>query len=445
MEHKVFRYLRETELVCGGERVTVAVSGGADSMALLEVLLRLRECLHITVSAAHFNHGLRGEEAARDEAFVRSRCAQYGISLTVERADAGAYAAQTGKSIEEAARDLRYAFFERLDTDLVATAHTADDNAETLLLHLLRGTGPRGLCGIPARRGRFIRPLLQMTHNEILSFLDANGLPHVEDSTNAEDGCVRNRIRHAVMPLLLRENPRFSETVSRTAALQTQEDAYLSALAAAAAEDCRTENGFDCKKLRALHPVLLRRVLLSALCASGVENPSADFVAALLHLTETEDPSAVVQLSGGLRAVREYDRLVFTHTVPESFAPCLLSVPGTAEIPELGLTVSCFVTENSKNFTKKTDTLCLKYDMIAENVLLRPRKAGDCIRLPGGTRTLKKLMIDRKIPARERDALPVIELGGHIAAVWQLATDTAFVPQSGEKALVIKLQRKDCK
>ena len=270
MEQKVLQYLRENDLLRGGDDVTVALSGGADSAALLWCLRKLAPALGIRLRAAHFHHGLRGPEADRDAEFCRELCARWEIPFLLGRGDAAAEAAKTGRSLEEAARVLRYAFLEQNAPGLIATAHNADDNVETLLMHLLRGTGPRGLGGIPPRRGRVIRPLLSCTRAEILALLDREGLPHVEDSSNAGDDCLRNRLRHRVIPLLRRENPKLAGTVGRTAALVRAEDACLSRLAAEAAEGCRAGEGWSVSGLLALDPVLRSRILSSVLWDLGL-------------------------------------------------------------------------------------------------------------------------------------------------------------------------------
>lgn len=442
MKQTVKDTLQREQLLARGMRVTVAVSGGADSMALLHLLVQLQDELGITVSAAHFNHGLRGAEAERDEAFVSQWCAGNQIPLTVGHGSARQRAAETGESIEEAARTLRYAFFETLDTRRVATAHTADDNAETVLLHLLRGTGPRGLCGIPPQRGRYIRPLLNITRAQIDSYLSEYGVPHIEDSTNAADDCVRNRIRHRVMPELLRENPQFLTAVSRTTALQRQEDAYLSELARQAADRCRIEDGFDCDALCTLPPVLLRRVLLGELRGLSLENPAACYVDAVLQLIQSDDPSASVDLPQHLQARREYGKLLFSPPVPQDFAPVQVPISGSAELPALDMTVTCTVTNYSNIPNKTLNVIYLKYDMIAQSVTVRPRRSGDTLTFSCGTKTLKKLMIDRKIPASKRAMIPVIELGGEVAAAEGLGVSRAFVPESGQPVLMIELKRR---
>ena len=201
MRDKILSWMRGQCMTQPGDTVICAVSGGADSVCMLHVLLSLRNTLGITVEAAHFNHQLRGEESDRDEAFVRTLCAELGVVLHVDNGDVRARAAKTHESVEEAARALRYAFFSSLPC-LIATAHTQDDNLETVLLNLTRGTGLAGLCGIPPTRDSFIRPMLAVSRAEIEAYLEQNGLPHVTDSTNFLPDARRNRLRQSVIPLL---------------------------------------------------------------------------------------------------------------------------------------------------------------------------------------------------------------------------------------------------
>lgn len=201
MRDKVLRWCRENALLAPGQTVFCAVSGGADSVAMLHILCSLREALGMTVSAAHFNHRLRGAESDRTKPLSGSSATIGACRWPRPPGDAAARARETGESLEEAARNLRYAFFASLG-QAVATAHTADDNLETMLLNFLRGTGLTGLGGIPPKRDFLVRPILCCTRQEVLAYLDAHRLPHVEDSTNAADDCVRNRLRHNVLPLL---------------------------------------------------------------------------------------------------------------------------------------------------------------------------------------------------------------------------------------------------
>lgn len=440
MEDKVFRFLRDNTLLSPGDDVTVALSGGADSVALLWVLRRLAPTLGITLRAAHFHHGLRGAEADRDADFCARLCADWGVPFSLGRGDAAARAAETGESLEEAARVLRYAYLRGAAPGKLATAHNADDNAETVLLHLLRGSGLRGLGGIPLRRENIVRPLLSCTRTEIEALLAREGVPHVEDGSNAADDCVRNRLRHRVLPLLRAENPNFARTVSRTAALLREEDAFLSRLAAQAEADCRADGGWSCAALLALEPVLRRRVLLGMLSCLGLEDPAQVYVEALERLL-TAGPSAEAALPGGWIARRSYGLLGFSGAEAAPALPELaLPVPGSLTLPDGLGTISCRVTKNLKNCKKKLTTFALKYDMIATLELrVRGRRPGDRLTLSGGTKALKALMIDRKIPARLRNAVPVVCAAGTPVAVFGVGANPAWLARDGEEAVVIEL------
>ena len=224
MKDKVLSWMREQRMTAPGDTVICAVSGGADSVCMLHVLLSLRTALGITVEAVHFNHHLRGAESDRDEAFVRALCAKLDVALHIGNGDVRARATKRHESVEEAARALRYAFFASLP-GLIATAHTQDDNLETVLLNLTRGTGLAGLCGIPPKRKSFIRPMLAVSRTEIEAYLEQNGLSHVTDSTNFLPDARRNRLRQSVIPLLKAENPSLCETAFRMCRLLEADEA----------------------------------------------------------------------------------------------------------------------------------------------------------------------------------------------------------------------------
>ena len=197
MLNKLRQFLKQYDMVSSGDTVVAAVSGGADSVAMLLGLYLLKDSLNIRLEAAHFNHGLRGRESDRDAEFVRQLCDRYGIALH----SGGGTVTPGKKGLEAAARDARYAYFSTLNGK-IATAHTADDNAETVLMHLVRGTGLRGLGGISPVRGNLIRPMLGVTRQDVLAFLEEYHQDYVEDSSNKTDRFLRNRLRHHVMPLL---------------------------------------------------------------------------------------------------------------------------------------------------------------------------------------------------------------------------------------------------
>lgn len=439
MEDKVFRFLQDNALLQAGDDVTVALSGGADSVALLWVLRSLAPRLEITLRAAHFHHGLRGAEADRDADFCARLCADWEIPFSLGRGDVAGRAAETGESIEEAARVLRYAYLRSVAPGKLATAHNADDNVETVLLHLLRGTGLRGLGGIPPRRENVVRPLLLCARAEIEALLEREGLPHVEDGTNSADDCLRNRLRHRILPLLRAENPSLSRTVSRTAALLRAEEDYLSRVAGAAEAACRLEEGWSCARLLELDPVLRRRALLAALTGLGLEDPSLVYVDALERLL-TAGPSASVSLPEGWIARRTYDLLSFSHDSPApALADTALPVPGRLLLPDGLGSITCSVTKSLKISKKNLNTFALKCDMIATLELrVRGRRPGDRLSLSGGTKSLKALMIDRKVPARTRSAVPVITVRGMPVAVFGIGADPAWTAKEGEEALLIE-------
>lgn len=365
------------EMTSPGDKVICAVSGGADSVALLFGMYLLKDKLRLELEAAHFNHHLRGEESDADEAFVRDFCGRYEIPLTV----GGAEVKSGVKGLEAAAREARYAFLRTLPGK-IATAHTADDNAETVLMHLLRGTGLKGLGGITPIHGNVIRPMLNITRREVEAFLEEYYLPHREDSSNGTDQFLRNRIRHDVMPLLRRENPSAAQSISSMAQRLRLDEAYI--------QEQLTEALPPVSELRTLPKALRSRYLERFLKASGIPEPEQAHLAAAEALLYSDKPSARADFPGGVVIARNYEAMEVrrTDTPPE---PAEIAVPGVTELPAWGLRVT--IGEGSG---------------IQGKLTVRSRQSGDEIRLSGGTKSLKKLMIDRKIPAAQRPFIPVL-------------------------------------
>ena len=400
---KLLESLRSYEMVQLGDTVYVAVSGGADSMALLWGMYLLREKLGITLCAAHFNHRLRGEESDRDEAFVRNFCDRWDIPLTV-----GSGQIHPGKKgLEAAAREARYAFLRSL-SGKVATAHTADDNAETLLMHLIRGTGLKGLGGIRPVSGSVIRPMLNVTRQQVLAFLEENHIPHVEDSSNSGDQFLRNRLRHHIMPLLREENPRLAENLSATAQRLRQDEAILDSLS-------RFEQLPSVPQLRQMPCALRSRTLEAFLQQCGVPEPEANHISLAESLVFSDNPSAKANFPGGVTLGRQYDRLTL---LSQREAICLpLPENGSVTLPELGLRITCSPATQIIN-TADIFTVCPEGQLY-----LRSRQSGDEIRLSGGTKSLKKIFIDRKIPAALRQQIPILCDSRGILGVWSVGTN----------------------
>ena len=399
MLNKMLAAIRRYDLTKPGDRVICAVSGGADSMALLWGLFLLKEKLGIQLEAAHFDHGLRGAESASDAEFVRKFCDFHDIPLHLGNGTV----VPGPKGLEAAARDARYAFLRTLE-GTIATAHTADDNAETVLLHLLRGSGLRGLGGITPRSERLIRPMLDVTRAEVEEFLSENYIPHVEDSSNQGDAYLRNRLRHHVMPLLKAENPSIATGLS-AAAQRIRRDAEL--LDQLASElDPR-----DVPALREAPGPLRRRALERFLRENGFPEPSASHLEQAESVVFSASPSARVTL-GGVTLRRCYDRLSMEHQqilLPERELPR----EGLTVLPEIGKAVRTTVVDGpGENVVSP-----------AGPMVVRSRQSGDSLTTKGGTKPLKKRFIDRKIPQWERSAVPVIADEHGVLAVMGFGPD----------------------
>lgn len=389
MLNKLCNFLRKYQMVQPGDHVVCALSGGADSVALVYAMKLLAQKLEITVSAAHFNHHLRGAESDSDESFVRQFCRHHDIELQV-----GSGTVEPGeKGLEAAARKARYEFLCSLPGK-IATAHTADDNAETVLLHLIRGTGLKGLGGIMPVNGKIIRPMLNVTRREVIDFLQEYHLHWINDSSNDTDQFMRNRLRHHVMPLLQEENPKIAENLSATALRLREDEWLLTSLA-------REQKTDDVVQLRQMQPGLRKRILAELLEQWGVPEPEAAHVALAEKLVLSDKPSAKAAFPGGVTLCRQYDKLVKCQQT-ESFEPIELGCPGTVELSRLGLRVIC---EPATEITDKKDCFAV---ISSGKILLRSRCPGDAMRLFGGTKKLKEIFIDSKIPAMHRQNIPVI-------------------------------------
>ena len=399
MLNKMLSALRRYDMVKPGDTVVCAVSGGADSMALLWGMWLLKEKLGITLEAAHFNHNLRGDESARDAEFVAKFCDFHDIKLHIGEGTV----VPGAKGLEAAARDARYSFLRSIN-GTIATAHTADDNAETVLMHLLRGSGLRGLGGITPKGDRLIRPMLDVTRREVEDFLAENYIRHIEDSSNGGDAFLRNRLRHGVMPLLKAENPSAATGLSAAAQRIRQDAALLDSLAAEI-------DPTDVNALRDAPGPLRRRAIEGLLRKNGFPEPSASHIEQAEAVVFSENPSARAAF-GGVTLVRSYDRLAVRReqvVLPRRE----LAYEGVTELPEIGLAVKTTSVDGPGEWV-----VCPCGPMA-----VRSRESGDTLTTKGGTKSLKKRFIDRKIPQWERSAVPVLEDDLGLLAVYGFGPD----------------------
>ena len=419
---------------------TVAFSGGADSTALLLCLFRLRETLAIDLRAVHVHHGIRGAEADRDAEFCREFCEKYGIPFQLVRVDVPAYAREQRLSVETAARRLRYEALEQAAPEGdIATAHHAGDNAETVLFHLLRGSGMRGLRGILPRSGRIIRPLLGVEKQEILRFLAECGEHYVEDSTNSLPDASRNRLRADLIPLLLRENPAALKHIARTAAMLTEDEAFITGEAEKAYQRCFDPIGGGIHGLAQYAKPVRMRVCMLRLERMPKPlhiDPSYEMLCAIDSALLCG--SGTVNLSGDVYA-RVYRGILYMQTKVFLPEPVLLHEGENRIFPEKAcFAVCCEGDALSRNIhtadTKKT----LDFDKIKGQLSFRMCSPQDRLTLPGRNfGTLLKKQIQALVPAPERERLHI--LYDDLGCVWceQIGTAARVKPDADSRRILM--------
>ncbi len=425
MYKKILDYIRRNRLFATGDRVIAALSGGADSVFLLMVLNELKEELGLVLKAIHVHHGLRGEEADRDSEFSRDLSKKLGVDFSCIHVDAARYARENGMSVEEAGRHLRYEIFdkERLDFGAmkIAVAHHADDQAETILYNLFRGTGLKGLGGMRLVRDHIVRPLLCVSKEEILAYLKENGISYCEDSTNALEDYARNRIRSRILPQIREQiNSRADENILHAGEMAAKADAYLEKQAKKLL-DClgvweRDEDGkaAGCgisAKALSEEEEIIRSYVIRAMIRSvrdSMKDITMNHVESAAALLFTQKGKQV-DLPGGLTAVRNPEELWIKEKSRKVFG----EKEGEILLPEVEFKV--FSYKKGQEIPKNGYTKWFDYDKINSTLSVRYRETGDYITLSGGGRkSVKSFMIDEKIPREERGKIPLVADGSHV-------------------------------
>ncbi len=409
-ERKVLAFLRKHELITRGMQVCICFSGGVDSSVLLRIMLCLRDTLGIHLSACHFNHQIRGDEAERDEAFCASVCQQWGIPYFCKRKNVPALRADTGKSLEEAAREARYAWFTELGKkegiDRFATAHHKNDQAETVLFHLIRGTTVAGLRGIPVKRGDVIRPLLDLTRAELEQYAKDNNVPFLTDSTNASSQYTRNYIRHVLLPAMERINPSAVEAMARLSGYAAEDQELLSS---------QMPSQEEAQYVATLPSAILRRTVSRNFTAiSGGTLCYAHLDAICQAVREKKNGS--IGLPGGYRAVLSGGVLRFESR------PILPLPPMQEGVLHEGVTLlyngalritlqkkgeSLYETPDEEFIYNLSTEIPFSCHGICGMIRYRSRISGDRILLHGVHHSVKKLFSERKVPIYLRNMIPV--------------------------------------
>jgi tRNA(Ile)-lysidine synthase len=418
------------------DKIVAAVSGGPDSVALLHALNTLRRDYELTLAAAHVNHRFRGEEADEDSRYVQRLCEELGIPCFVGTFDVPQFIAETGMNPQDAARKIRYRFLrqvaEKMGEAKIATAHHADDQLETMLMRLVRGTGVEGLAGIPLSRREegihIIRPLLEVTREQIEHYCSTEGLEPRHDRSNFSDKYLRNRIRKYWIPLMRKENPHVATTAAHLVEVLREENDYLQQESEAKLTAIIEEQDANTIILRQndflVHHLALQRrmikLILSYLLKSDIKEIGYAHIENIRQIIEGAHPAACTHLPGNVQVRREYERVIFSSVLDTTSIPHYiysLNIPGQTYIPELDRTVHCYYgsRDEEKRFVNGVFAV---FDpaSIKGKLYVRRRRIGDRMVPLGmnGSKKVKDILIDKKIPRSKRDRIPLLTDDEHI-------------------------------
>lgn len=450
------RTIAAQDLFSPNDLVVVAVSGGPDSVCLLSVLHTLSKDLGISLQVAHLDHMFRGEESAREARFVADLAGTLGLPATIDRRDVPSFCSRRGCSSQEGAREVRYAFLEdvanRIGAQRIAVGHTASDQAETVLLRLLRGAGLAGLSGMPPRRDRIVRPLIDVTRGQVMAYLAERGLPFVTDPSNTTPVYTRNRVRHEVLPVLELFNPRITETLAAEAAALREELIALDFAADRLLGPALQEDGdltrIDRAALLVVPPALQRRAVRRAMDRLA---PGSDLsfvqTGEVLAFLQNARSGREMELPAGLVLAREYDSFIVRPATESLTFDRELAVPGLTGAPELCLDIETEVRKPAENRPETANYLWqaeFDYAKIALPLRLRSRRPGDILcpaGMGGRSKKLQDLFVDEKVPRQQRDRIPLLAMNGELLWVVGLRTDERFLPgPDTEQVLVVTIR-----
>lgn len=448
IENRIERAIVSWNMLPPGCTVVIGLSGGADSMTLAHFLLKYTKLHHIRILAAHINHGLRGKEADADELFVTKWCHENNLELRVLHADVRALAAEKSEGLEECGRNVRYSFFKSLcgENSRIATAHTLSDSAETVLFNLTKGTGTRGLCGIPSVRENIIRPLIELTRTQVEEYCGYYNLPYITDSTNLTPDYQRNKIRLSVIPVLKEINPAFETAVFGMTKILTEDERYLSDLAQRAFADAVCSGGYTVTVLQKLAPPVLSRFVKLAHHRISDIRLESKHIRAVQEIISAGAGS--VTISGGIQCTIQGNTLFMNHREKQTelewsvrFSPAATQLPDGRTLSITKLTKKEL--ENRCKFNNLLFNNLINYDTICSITSVRNRRNGDMFHPAGRgvTKSLKKLFNEAKIKPLRRGSLAMLESGGKIIWIEGFgASEEARVTKDTQNAAEINIK-----
>ncbi len=417
--------IKKFSMLRSGQRVLAGVSGGPDSMAMLHALFLLREELGVEMAVAHLNHNLRGAESRRDMEFVREKAGAYGLEFFGRTLRAGAIKKTDAEGPQAAARQKRLAFLfdaaKKYGAARIALGHTMDDQAETMLMRFMKGSGLAGLSGMWPLRGLLMKPLLGVRRAEVLRFIEEYGLAYIVDSSNLKDDYLRNRIRHHLLPYLEDNyNPSIIESLARTAESLRHDNEYIEAIAGhlgVVIKKTSRKVVLDAARLQDLHQSLLIRVFLGAAGDLGRRGSlTSAHIDAFLGLVKGKRPNAVITLPRGLYAWREYGRVVITTRPPSEARPFDVAVraPGKTVIKGVGTITASFLDALPVAF--RPGAAYLDASALPGPLRARSFRPGDRINPLGmeGTKKVKEIFIDERVPLQRRTSTPIVYAGDEV-------------------------------
>lgn len=450
IKDKILNYIKKHNLIKYGDKIICAVSGGADSVCMLDILVSLKEEFSLSLVVAHLNHNLRGKESLRDEEFVNSLCKEYSIPFYSKSVDVSVLSQELNISCEETGRIARYTFFKELKEELrfkkIATAHNKNDNVETVLMRIFRGTDLKGLCGIPSFNDiGVIRPLLCLSRKEIEEYLKCKGINFVTDSTNFENDFTRNKLRNTLIPMINTDyNENFCDTFSSN--IEVFNDAnkfienYVNNLYEKSVKKADYGNSFKLCDIIQEDAYVLKRLIkktIFELCDAAITTALCDNILKCLY------ENSSVSINNHLDFYVKYDTAFFVlKKTPEEFSYKIDST-GTFFIPEISSYVSVSKGQGDISHSDK-NTIYLDCNKVSCNFILRSKKDGDKMNLTGcGTKKIKDIFIDEKIPSFLRYDFPVLEYKGDIIWLCGVRDDTKYRANSNENYIKITIHKEN--